>query len=149
MSDRQWRITAAVAGDLEQMIALDRDLGAGTRSDFFYKRQQARDATPDAYIGLVARDGEEIHGFLLAHILHGEFGAAQPVAVLDALGVQAEKQGLGIGDQLVQALKAEARSRNCSELRTQASWTQQDLLTYFASTGFTLAPRTVLERATS
>ena len=147
MSDGQWQIGPVQSGDIEQMIELDRDLGAGKRSDFFHKRLQAMDQTPEAYIGLVAREDSVFCGFLLAHILRGEFGAAQPVAVLDALGVQAEKQGLGIGDQLVQTLKAAARAQGCGELRTQASWAQQDLLTYFASAGFSLAPRTVLERA--
>jgi hypothetical protein len=39
-----------------------------------------------------------------------------------------------------------ARSRGARELRTQASWTNHALLHFFASAGFQLAPRTILER---
>jgi len=147
MAQEHCEIGPLAETDIEQLIALDRRLSGGERVDFFRKRYQAMAQRPANYLGLVARSEDEMSGFLLAHIQHGEFGDARPIAVLDAIGVDREKQGLGIGDQLVQTLKEQAREHGCGELRTQVSWAQQDLLAYFASAGFQLAPRVVLGKS--
>jgi hypothetical protein len=44
---------------------------------------------------------------------------------------------------------AAIRERGVRELHSQAEWTSHDLLKFFDSSGFTLAPRVVLERSTS
>jgi len=146
MGQEQSEIGPVTEADIEQLISLDRRLSGGDRVDFFRKRYQAMTQGPSNYLGLVARSGDAVCGFLLAHIQHGEFGDARPIAVLDAIGVERDQQGLGIGDQLVQTLKDAARQHGCGEVRTQVSWTQQDLLAYFAGTGFQLAPRVVLAK---
>lgn len=132
--------------DLDRVVALDAQASGTRRSDFFRKRWQAAAGKPDVYIALVALSGSEIRGFVMAHVLAGEFGTDERFAILDGLGVDSGTRRSGVGAELVGALKVAARDRNCSELRTQAAWDQQPLLAFFASAGFSLAAVNVLER---
>ncbi len=149
MSDTECQIQLLKADDIEQVIGLDKNLGGDSRAQFFNKRLQAMQRSPDTYISFVSKTGDQVHAFLFAHVLVGEFGGQQPVAVLDALGVQPGDQGSGVGMKLMQALKDEAKKRGCGSLQTQANWAQQELLAYFASAGFTLAGKNILKRDTS
>jgi N-acetylglutamate synthase-like GNAT family acetyltransferase len=135
------------SGDLEQVVALDARTGGLTRNDFFQRRWQAMEAGPQSYIGLVAAERGAIKGFALGHILTGEFGTRRRLAIIDSIAVSQEARGSGVGAALMEALKAEARARDCSEIRTLADWSQQDLLRYFAKSGFSPAPLNVLEKS--
>ncbi len=149
MSEKKCRILPLQESDIEQVIGLDKNLGGSARPEFFNKRLQAMGRSPETYISLVASHGDTLCGYLFAHVLKGEFGTHQPVAVIDALGVQPGEQGSGVGMLLMNALKDEAVKRGCGSLRTQANWHQQELLAYFANAGFTLAARNVLIRDTN
>lgn len=148
MSEKICQIQPLQEGDIEQVIGLDKNLGGGARPEFFNKRLQAMGRSPSTYISFVASVNGQLCGFLFANVLKGEFGTQQPVAVIDALGVQPGDQGSGVGMLLMNALKAEAANRGCGSLRTQANWHQQELLAYFANAGFSLAERNVLTRDT-
>ncbi len=148
MIDKQHQIRLLQAADIDQLITLDRNIGGEDRADFFRKRLQAMRRSPETYISIVVTDKDHVCGFLLANVLTGEFGGKRSVAQIDTLGVQPGEQGSGLGMSLMNALKQEAMSRGCSSLRTQASWQQQDMMAYFSSSGFTLAPRNILKRST-
>lgn len=139
-------IRAMSAGDLERVIDLDQQAGGMRREDFFRRRWRAMENDPGGYIALVAGDGDRVSGFVLGHVLTGEFGATRPLAVIDGVAVDDSVRGGGIGTALLDALKAAARERECAEVRTMADWDRQDLLAFFAGTGFSLAPLDVLER---
>ena len=149
MSEIDCQIDTLSTDDLEQVISLDKNLGGDSRPQFFNKRYQAMQRSPDTYISFVSKTNGQVSGFLFAHVLAGEFGNRQPVAVLDALGVQPGEQGSGVGMKLMQALKNEAKERGCGTLQTQANWAQQELLAYFASAGFELGAKNILKRDTS
>ncbi|MCW8882512.1 MAG: GNAT family N-acetyltransferase [Sedimenticola sp.] len=149
MSEKKCQIQPLQEGDVEQVIGLDKNLGGSARPEFFNKRLQAMGRSPATYISLVSSMDGQICGFLFAHVLQGEFGTHQPVAVIDALGVQPGEQGSGVGMMLMNALKAEAKKRGCGSLQTQADWHQQELLAFFANAEFALAARNVLTRDTS
>ena len=134
--------------DLNPVIALDRHYSGQSRRGFFEQRWQAMAREPVAFISLAVERGDDLVGFLLAHVLDGEFGGAAPVAVLDALGVATEAQRQGVGSELMRRLIDEVRARGGRELRTQAPLHQRGLLDFFAQSGFVLAPRMVLERDT-
>lgn len=149
MSEIECQIELLSADDIEQVINLDKNLGGDSRPQFFNKRLQAMQRSPDTYISFVSKTDGQVSGFLFAHVLAGEFGNQQPVAVLNALGVQPGEQGSGVGMKLMQALKDEAKKRGCGTLQTQANWAQQELLAYFASAGFELGGKNILKRDTS
>lgn len=132
--------------DLGRAIELDAAAGGMRRGDFFRKRWRAMQGAPEDYIAIVAHHGDDVDGYIMAHLLSGEFGTDERFAVLDGLAVDASRQHAGTGTALVEALKEAARDRDCVELRTQIAWPQQDLLAFFAGCGFTPAAVNVLER---
>lgn len=134
-------------GDLEQVVALDARAGGFARNDFFQRRRRAMETSPESYIGLVAGGRNAVDGFALAHVLTGEFGARRALAIIDSIAVNPEARGGGVGTALMEALKTKARQRACAEIRTLADWPQQDLLRFFANSGFSPAPLCVLERS--
>ena len=148
MRDAELALRPAREDDLESVIALDRSHSGQSRRGFFEKRWRAMARAPEAFISLAAEWENALAGFVLAHVLDGEFGGSERVVVLDAVGVANDARGNGIGTSLMQALVDEVRERGAGELRTQARWDQRGLLEFFAKVGFRLAPSVVLERST-
>jgi len=135
--------------DVERVIAIDRAHSGHARRRFFEKRFAAARARPDDYIQIGAVWGGSLRGFAIARILRGEFGHEQPVAVLDAIGVEAHSQELGIGEALMHELREAMRRNGVRSLQSQADWTSHSLLRFFETSGFKLAPRMALERSVS
>jgi len=133
---------------LDKVVELDRATNGSRRRDFFSKRLEAQYKHPGAFISLGASEAGELVGFVCCHMLQGEFGGEKLVAVLDAMSVVPDSQGHGVGRELMQQLIADIRERGGKELRTQAGWDQPEVLEFFASTGFRMAPGLILERST-
>lgn len=141
-------ITTIDAESLDAVVQLDNVTNRRRRRDFFAKRFEAQLKHPEAFISLGAmRDGEMI-GFICCHMLQGEFGSDKLIAVLDAIAVDPETQGHGLGRDLMAQLMSEVRDRGGRELQTQAGWDQPEMLDFFANTDFRLAPRLIIERTT-
>ena len=134
------------ADDVERVIAIDRAYSGQSRRRFFEKRFAAAKAQPEDFIHVgVVQDGA-LRGYAIARVLRGEFGHKQAVAVLDAIGVDAESRERGVGQALMAELDAIMVRRNVRALQSQAEWTNLDLLRFFAAAGFQLAPRLTLQR---
>ena len=145
------RIRALRAGDLDAVIAVDALNTGRARRGFFEKRLAAAKRDPNLFLALAiedgpAGDGQALAGFVFAHIFRGEFGASQPVASIDAIGVAPDRQGRGLGRALMGALETALRKRGIFEINSQDSWTGGALMGFFAATGFELAPLWVLDR---
>lgn len=142
-------VRALRLADLERVIAIDQANAGTARRRFLERRLTASERRPDDYVLVgVERDGALV-GFALGRLLFGEFGRVEPVAVLDAIGVDPSSQEHGYGHALMAGLLAAVRCRGVRQLHSQADWTNHGLLKFFDSTGFTLAPRVVLERGTA
>jgi ribosomal protein S18 acetylase RimI-like enzyme len=142
-------VRTLVNDDVERVIAIDRAHSGHARRRYFERRFAAAKAQPEDYIHVGAvRDGL-LRGFAIARILRGEFGQAHVVAVLDAIGVEAESQDRGIGQSLMAALGETMQRRGVRVLQSEAEWTNHDLLRFFHAAGFKLAPRLALERSTA
>lgn len=135
------------ADDIERVIAIDRAYSGHFRRRFFEKRFAAANAQPEDFIHVgVVRDGV-LRGYAIARVLRGEFGHKQAIAVLDAIGVDAESRERGVGQALMAELNAVMSRRNVRALQSQAEWTNSDLMRFFAAAGFQLAPRLTLQRS--
>lgn len=132
--------------DMASVIKIDRKLSGRSRTGFFEKRFQAFKSEPDAFVYLGCYGNDGLDGYLLVHILEGEFGTPEPVAVMDSLGVQPELQHQGIGAALLEELQSILKSKGVMLLRTQAEWRHRDILHFLSTTGFDLAPRHIYER---
>ena len=132
------------AEDLERVVEIDAALTGRSRRGFFEKRLTAAVARPQEFV-YVGYDGENrLEGFVMARILEGEFGAAAPVARLDAIGVDPHCQSGGIGRSLLDGVDAVLRHKGIGELQSQVAWDNAGLLTFLSATGFQMAPRLVL-----
>ena len=135
-------------GSLDTVVALDKATNGVSRRDFFVKRFGAQEKHPQAFISLGAVADGSLVGFICCHMLKGEFGSDELIAVLDAMSVDPEIQGHGVGHELMAQLMTEIRNHGGKELQTQAGWDQPAVLDFFAATNFSMAPRLILERPT-
>lgn len=136
-------------GDVDRLVAIDAKHTGGSRRRFFEKRLAAAKHRPADFIPIgVARDGA-LCGFAVVRLLHGEFGQVRDVAVLDAIGVEPDSRETGIGQTLLQELAQRLQRRGVNSIQTEAEWTNHAMLRFFQGSGFTLAPRIVLERPTA
>src|SRR3974390_203887 len=140
-------VRALSSDDLESIIRIDTGHVGEPRRRFFEKRLAHARQHPDEYLHVGVSRDDRLIGFVFARILRGEFGRAQSVAMLDAGGVEHESREQGVGQTLMQGLVELMRERAVQSLQSQADWTSHGLLRFFDSSGFTLAPRLVLERS--
>ena len=142
-------VRALRAGDLEQVIAIDQVHSGTARRRFMERRLAAGARRPDDFVQVGIEHRGTLVGFALGRLLYGEFGRVEPVAVLDAIGVDRSSQEHGYGHALMAGLLAAVRRKGVRQLHSQADWTNHGLLKFFDSTGFKLAQRVVLERSTA
>jgi len=133
---------------LETVVELDTITNGSQRRGFFAKRFEAQKKNSQAFISVGATEAGEIVGFACCHMLKGEFGSDELIAVLDAMAVAPGSQGLGVGHDLMAKLMTDIRARGGRELRTQAGWKQPGMLEFFSATGFKMAQGLILERST-
>lgn len=143
------RLRALKPEDLDRVVEIDRGITGRSRRGFFEKRLQASLADPDGFIVMAAEVGGTLSGFAIARFQDGEFGEELPFALLDAMGVDSDYQRQGVGKMLIEGIDRVTRKRGVHELRTQAEWTNNALMRFFARVGFSLAPHLVLERTPS
>jgi GNAT superfamily N-acetyltransferase len=135
------------ANDLEAVVAIDRTHTQYSRHRFFEKRFAQAAAHPAEFVQIGFARGGSLRAFAIAHILRGQFGRDDAVAVLDALGVESDSQSHGMGQLLISQLLEILQQRGVRVLHSQSSWKNHDLLRFFDRCGFRLSPRTVLERS--
>jgi ribosomal protein S18 acetylase RimI-like enzyme len=134
------------AGDLEAVIAIDAAVGGARRTEFF--RAKIRRAVEDSSLqmSLACELDGMVAGFLLASFHFGEFGLAEPTAVIEAIGVHPEYGGRGVGRALLEQLETNLAALGVEALRTEVDWRQLELLGFFAACGFGPSARLCLEK---
>lgn len=134
------------AADLDRVVAIDSAASGRPRRGFFDKRLEAALTDPKGFVYVGYDDDGDLAGFMMCRLLEGEFGGTAPVAVMDAMGVDPNGQGRGIGRSLLAATEAILRHKGVREVQSESDWRQLPVLRFFAATGFRVAPRYVLER---
>jgi predicted N-acetyltransferase YhbS len=145
--------TAAVAirplapADLEAVVAIDAALGRRSRRAYVERRLAAALREPGLHAQFCATEGDTLAGYVLARVLEGEFGRSAPALRLELVGVRPERQQLGVGRALLDALATWGRRHGANELRTSAAWNDHALLAWFDAMGFRLAAGQIIDRA--
>ncbi len=142
-------ITPLSAEDLNAVVAIDQALTGTSRRDFFQRRLDAALEDPDEFVYVGLRQDNQLIGYALARLVHGEFGKPGASAALDAIGVNPAHQGQNVGSRVLQAVEKVLRHKGVSELTSQVRWADQYLLAFFANVGFEIAPRVTLARPTT
>jgi ribosomal protein S18 acetylase RimI-like enzyme len=133
------------AEDLDAVVGIDTAAEGRSRRTYFEARLAAAQRQPALHAQFAAVEGGRLAGYVLARVLEGEFGRPAPGLRIEAVGVRAEAQHQGIGQQLVEALAGWARAHAIGELHTLASWRQHAMLGWLDALGFELAPAQVLD----
>lgn len=131
--------------DLDEVVTIDAGLGGRARRAYFERRLAAARRDPERHLQFAVDQDGALAGFVLGHTLEGEFGRSEPELRLEALGVKASAQRLGLGAALGEAFEAAARSRSLGEIRTSARWREHELLRFLDGAGYRLAPNHVLD----
>ena len=135
--------------DLDRVVEIDRRITGRSRAAFFEKRLEAALADVRGFITTAAESDGKLTGFAIARLQDGEFGDARRVATLDVIGVDPDCRSRGQGSRLLHHITEVLPKLGVHELRTQIGWHDATLTRFFAASGFSLAPRLVLERSTA
>ncbi len=131
--------------DLERVIALD-SKSSGRRRDEYFKVKLAQNLTETGVKVSLASEFEGCFaGFLMARVYYGEFGAAEPVAVLDTFSVHPDFRRRGIGTALLDQLCKNLEGLGVCSLHTEVGWNDPTLLIFFQRRGFRPADRFCLD----
>ena len=130
MKNNEIIIRKAVESDSEKVWVLMRDLAVFEKYiDVFaitpeiVKESGFRKIVPDFYC-IVAEDNDEIAGMLVYYFLPYT-AQNRPAIYMKELYVDEKYRGLKIGEQLMDALKEEARISNCGVIKwTVAPWNE-------------------------
>jgi len=133
--------------DLAAVVKMDHAAMGRPREEYY--RAKFREATAPGSgprTSLVAEiDGHPV-GCLLAKVYFGEFGQAEPVAVIDSIGVDPPFRGQHVGQALLRQLLINLQALRVERVETQVDWDQINLLHFLHRNGFAPAPRVCLER---
>ena len=133
--------------DLDPIVRIDRAAMGRERRDFYSDRLAAALRDSRIHMSLVAELEGMVTGFLMATVYYGEFGRAEPTAVIDALGVHPEYRNKHVGHALMRQFLMNSRALGVERVRTQVAWNDGQLMAFFGRHGFLPGTQIVLERA--
>lgn len=131
--------------DLGRLVRIDQALVGRNRQKFFEGKLAAA-LSSDIRVSMGAEIDGTLVGAILGAVAYGEFGRAEPVAVLDTILVDPASKGRGVGRAMMEQLVKNLAALRIEKIRTEVDWTERELMGYLAHEGFVPAPRLVLER---
>jgi ribosomal protein S18 acetylase RimI-like enzyme len=139
-------VRSMTKSDLGALTNIDRRITGGDRSR--YLEQKLTDALDgsDVRVSLVAEvDGRPV-GFIMARVDLGEYGRADPAAIMDTIGVDPDYRDRGVGRALLSQLLANLGTLRVEKILTEVDWTDGELLSYFERCGFQPSSRLCFDR---
>jgi len=133
--------------DLDAVVDIDAIAEGRMRRPYFERRLAAALREPAAYVQFAAVLDDHLAGYVLAHVLEGEFGRDVPAMSIEAIGARYDAKGAGVGRRLLDALADDARKRGIRELRTQARWNDHAMLRWLDDNGFAVAANHIVDCA--
>ena len=127
--------------DLDAIVRIDRMI-VGHRRDA-YIRELVDEAMTDSAVrvSLVARVDDITVGFVMARTDYGDYGRAEPVAVLDTIGIDPDFSHRGIGHALLSQLFVNLDGLRVETVETAAARKDFRLLGFFYNAGFNPSQR--------
>ncbi len=132
--------------DLAGVTAIDRRLTGRDRSDYLRRKLDEALKESGVRVSLAAELDGRIVGFVMARVDFGEFGLAEPEAVIDTIGVDPDYARHGVGSALLSQLLANLRSLRVDSVRTEVDWDLLDLIAFLGRCGFRPSQRLAFSR---
>jgi len=131
--------------DLQPVIAIDARLVGRRRDEYFKLKLQMAINETGMEVSLAAERDEIFVGFLIARVYYGEFGIAEPAAILEVLGVHPDFGGSGVGHALLTQLTTNLLGLGVRKVSTEVGWDDQAMMSFLHHEGFQPAPRLCLD----
>lgn len=129
-------VRSIAPGDLEEIARIDRRIMRRDRSAYI-RRLVAEALDPSAIrVSLVAHEDGSAAGFVMASVDFGDFGRAEPVAVIDTIGVDPGFAARGIGSALLSQLCVNLDALHVERMETIVARDNWELLGFFYRAGF-------------
>ncbi len=130
--------------DLDAIVRIDGKLTGRDRRDYYEAKLKEVMGETGIRVSLVAEvDGLPV-GYIMARVDYGEFGRAEPAAVIDTIGVHPGYGRRGIGSALISQLMVNLDALHVETVRTTVTWNNFPLLGFLSRSGFTPAQQLVL-----
>jgi ribosomal protein S18 acetylase RimI-like enzyme len=121
-------VRSMVAGDLDAIVAIDAKLTGRDRRPYYQAKLKEVIGETGIRVSLISEvDGRPV-GYIMARLDYGEFGRAEPTAVIDTIGVEPGHGHHGIGTALLSQLMANLDALHVDRLRTTVTWNNFSLL---------------------
>lgn len=133
------------AQDFDAVIALDAEAIGHPRTSYFERRLKTALSQSDLHIQFAAEHDGKLVGFIMARLMQGQFGRAEPALRLEAIGAASGRHGQHIGSALLSKLEDEARRLKIREIHTTASWRNHAIMQFFDHAGFELGDDLVID----
>ncbi len=127
--------------DLDGVARIDRRHTGRDRADFL--RAALREAIADSAVrvSLAALVDGALAGYVMARMDYGDFGRAEPVAVIDTVGVDPLRARQGIGRALLSQLLLNLQGLGVERVETAVASGRLDLAGFFCGAGFSPSER--------
>jgi GNAT superfamily N-acetyltransferase len=132
--------------DLREIVRIDRGNSGRDRTGYIAARLAEAMDDSAIRVSLTARRDGAIVGFVMARADLGDYGRAEPVAVVDTIGVDAGQSRRRIGRVLLEELFANLAALRIERVETQVASTQLALLGFFQRNGFQPSQRLAFRR---
>jgi predicted N-acetyltransferase YhbS len=132
--------------DLREIVRIDRANSGRDRGGYIAARLGEAMNDSAIRVSLTARRDGAIVGFVMARADLGDFGRAEPVAVLDTIGVDHRHSRQQVGRVLLEELSANLAALRIERVETQVAATQLALLGFFQRHGFRPSQRLAFTR---
>jgi len=127
--------------DLREIERIDRAITGRERGHYIAARLAEAMHDSAIRVSLAARLDGAIVGYLMARADLGDFGRAEPVAVIDTMGVDPAYAHRGLGHALLAQLSANLSALQVERMETVVKVADIALLGFFQSAGFTPSQR--------
>jgi predicted N-acetyltransferase YhbS len=132
--------------DIEGIARIDRRYTGRDRRGFLCRSLREALADSAVRVSLVARIDGGVAGFVMARMDYGDFGRAEPAAVIDTVGVDPLRARQGIGRALLSQLLVNLHGIGVERIETVVPAGELALLGFFCATGFRPAERLSLAK---
>jgi len=122
--------------DLDAVVRIDRRLTGHDRSAYMRHRLEEALADSGIRVSLIARIENGLAGYLMASADYGDFGRAEPVAIIDTIGVDPGFAHRGVGHALLSQLFINLGALRIERVETVLAKENLDLLEFFYHAGF-------------
>jgi ribosomal protein S18 acetylase RimI-like enzyme len=129
-------VAVLAKADLDGIARIDRRHTGRDRRGYLCRTFEEALADSALRISLVAKADGQIAGFLMARLDYGDFGRAEPVAVIDTIGVDPLRTSRGVGRALLSQLFINLAALGVERVETVVAPANLDLLGFFQSAGF-------------